>query len=52
MSRYPLFLLANCSFASSIYAYNSPNSMVNLLYAPGLYLTFLLYRALGAIVNN
>ncbi len=45
-------MVANATFASSIYAYNSPNQFVNLLYAPGLYLSFIFYKSLGIMANN
>lgn len=52
MSQYKLFLLANTTFASSIYAYNSSSTWASYLYVPGLYLSFLLYKTLGTIANN
>lgn len=52
ISNYRMFLLSNSLFATSIYTYNSPNAFVNMLYIPGLFFTFLMYRLTGAHINN
>jgi hypothetical protein len=52
MANYRFILISNSLFASSIYAYNSPNPMVNMLYYPGLLLTFITYKVTGTYLNN